>query len=193
MGARSGLGVAGRQGGLADTEAALELIGLQVAECHGQSVGGIGRFGDFLQAELGANHKLHLAFVGMAIASHAGFDFAGGIAADLYGMLFRGEKNDATHFREAQRGAHVQCGEDRFYGEDTGLELLKQLAKTSVNIVKSCTRRELPALWRNFRGAIVENVTAAAGAFDDGVTGGTGGGWIDAENAKSAESFGHDK
>ena len=193
LGAHSCLAVAGRQVGLVYTEAALELIGLQVAQGYRQGIGGIGGFGDFLEAELCADHELHLAFIGMAVAGDAGFDFAGRVAADLQGMLLGGEQDDAADFGETQGGAHVQCGEDGFHCHDVGLELLDQLAEASVNVAESRAGRKPLAFWMNFPGAVVENVARAAGAFDDGVASGAGGGGVDAQNAKSGESFGHGK
>ena len=98
MPAGAGLGGSGREISFADAEAAFELVSFEMAQGDGQGVGGVGRFRDFLQVELRANHELYLAFVGVAVAGDRGFYFAGRIAADFDGMLFRGEQDYATDF-----------------------------------------------------------------------------------------------
>src|ERR1700732_2338441 len=82
------------------SETPRELFTLDVAEGHGESVGGIGGLGSYLHFQKGAHHQLHLFFVGVPIASHTSFHFARRIGKDFNAMLLRGKQHDAAHFGE---------------------------------------------------------------------------------------------
>lgn len=84
-----------------------QLFALQMAERDRQSIGGIGRFGEFAHLQERANHSLHLALIGVAVTGDASFYFARGIAVNNDTALGGGQEDDAADFGETERGAHV--------------------------------------------------------------------------------------
>ena len=156
-----------------------------MAQSDGEGVGGVGGFGKLLQTKLGADHLLHLTFVGMPVACDTGFDLARGIAADGEAGLLRGEKDHAAHFGEAQGGAHIKGGEDRFYGHDLRLEFPDEAREKLVDVVKNSGGGGLLTLGGDFQGTVMEHAAGGVLHFDDGIAGGAGGGGIDAKNAKT--------
>ena len=69
-----------------------KLCGLNVAERNGERVGGVGRLGRFTHAQQRAHHQLHLLFVGVPVAGHAGLHLARRIAARGNSVLGRGQQ-----------------------------------------------------------------------------------------------------
>ena len=83
-----------------------------------------------------ANHNLHLALVGVAVASNARFDFARRIASDFNIVLLGREQNHAANLSEAQRGSHIQSRKYGFHGQSLGLELSKKFAEQGVDVAE---------------------------------------------------------
>jgi hypothetical protein len=90
-----------------NTEAALPLIGLQMAQGDGEGIGNVGGFGKFLQAKLRADHQLHLAFIGLAVAGDTCFNLAWRIAVDVKSMFFGGKEDNAAYLGQTQGGSNV--------------------------------------------------------------------------------------
>lgn len=89
------------------SEAFFELPRLQITQADGERVGSVRRLGSFLHMQKRADHHLNLTFVGMAITRYAGLYFARRIAADLDMVLFGSEKNNTTHFSQAESRSHI--------------------------------------------------------------------------------------
>ena len=100
-----------------------------MAQGDGESIGGVGRFGEFAHLQKSANHNLHLALVGVAVTGDTGFDFAWRIAVNGNAALGSSEENDTANFGEAKSRAYVQGGEDGFDGKGVGGELVEQMAE----------------------------------------------------------------
>jgi len=159
---------------------------LEVAKGDGEGVGGVGRLRKFLQAELSADHLLHLALIGMAVTGDTGLDFPGGITADSEASLLGGKKDDAANLGEAQGGAHIQRGKDRLHGHDVRLKLTDEAAEELMNITENRRRRGFLAFRGDFPRTVVENAAFTIQNLDDGVAGRASSGRIDAEDAKGA-------
>ena len=119
-----------------------KLCGLHVAERDGKRVGGVGGLGRFAHAQQRAHHQLHLLLVRVPVAGHGSFYFARRIAAHGDASLRRGQQNHAANFGQPQRRFHIERGEYRFDRDAVRLEFLDQCGSA----------------WREFRGAVRENV-----------------------------------
>jgi len=177
-----GLRLARELGG-GNGETGAGLFRLKMAKGDSEGIGGVGGFGKFGHLEEGADHDLHLALVGIAVASYGGFHFAGRVAVDGEIVLGGGEQDDAADFREAEGGADVEGAENAFEGQGLRRELIDELADAGVNILQGGAEGFGVTFGGDAQGAVMEEDAAAAIAFDDAVTGGAGGGGVDAEHA----------
>ena len=168
-----------------NAEAALQLVDLQMAEGHGKSIGGVGRFGKFLQAQLRADHELHLAFIGLPVASHTCFDLARRIAVNVQAMFFGGKENYTTHLGQAKGRAHVERSEDGFDSENLRLESANQIAQAGMDVLEDGTGGHLLAFGGDFQGSVMEDATSATDALNHGVSGGPCGGRINTEDTQA--------
>ena len=155
---------------------------MRVAERDGESVGGVGRFGVFGQAQRGGDHLLHLLFGCGAVTGDAGLHFARRITVGGNGGLRGGEQHHAAHFGEFQRGAHIQRGENGFDGDGVWRELRNQLSNQFVDFAEA--RGEGGACGK-FQGAEAQQARGGADEFDYAVACGAGDGGINAENAEA--------
>ena len=170
-----------RKRGMGNSETTLQLVHLQMAEGHRESVGGVGRLGKFAQAKLRADHELYLALIGVPVSGDARFNLARRVAVDMKAVLFGSQEDHAADLGETEGGTHVERGENGFDGEHVGLKSANQVAKAGMNIVERGTGRHLPALDWNFQRTVEEGAASAADAFNYRVTGGTGRGRINTE------------
>ena len=159
-----------------------------MTESDSEGVRGIGGLRQFLQSELRANHLLHLAFVGMTVASDARLDLARRITAYGKPSLFRGEQDDAAYFSEAQRSAHIQGGKYGFDGHNLGPEFANQAAEQYVDVMQNRALGGPPALRRHLQRSVMKHAAIAAEHFNDSVASRAGGSWIDPKNAKTVGS-----
>ena len=169
-----------------DPESSFEAVGLEVAKGDGKGVRGVGRLRKFLQAELSADHLLHLALVGMTVTGDAGLDFTRRVAADGEASLLGGEKDDTPDLGEAQGGTHVQSGKDGLNGHDLRLKLMDEAAEEFMDIAENRSGRGFLAFRSNFQCSVMENAAFAAQNFDDGVAGRPCSGRINTEDAEGA-------
>ena len=90
-----------------DAEALLRLRELNVTESDGERVGGVRRLRNFFERKNGANHLLHLRFIGVAVSGDGGFHFARRLTVHGNIALRGGEENYSADFREAQSGFDI--------------------------------------------------------------------------------------
>jgi len=150
-------------------------MSLQVTESHRERVSGIRGLGDFGHAQERADHKLHLALIGVAVAPDRGFHLAWRVAVNGQSVLRGGEQDHAADFRETQCGADIQRRKNGLDSHYIGDELVDETAKEGVNILESRARRFLSAFGGNAQGAVMQALAIASLAFDDGVAGRSGG------------------
>ena len=100
-----------------------------MAQRHGQSVRSVRRLRCFVHGEQRPYHQLHLTLARVAVPGDVGFHFARGVAVHFQAVLCGRQKNHASHFRQAQRGAHVERRENALNGHGVGGKLFDQPAQ----------------------------------------------------------------
>lgn len=173
----AGGALVGRRGNR-DAEASLRVVGLHVAKRDGEGIGRIGRLRSFGHGQKRTDHKLNLAFVGMAVAGNAGFDFARRVAVHGEAVLFSSEEHDAADFSKAQGGAHVEGAEDAFDRHHIWMKFLHELAERRVDFAESSAGGLLSVGRRSAQRTVVNGAATPAIRLDDAVTGRAGRGWI---------------
>jgi hypothetical protein len=160
-----------------------------MAQRNGQSVGGVGRLRDYVHGEKCAHHRLHLAFVRVAMAGNVGFHFARRIAMHFQTMLRGGQEHHATHFRQPKGRTHVQSCEDTLDGQDIGRIGFDQSANQLMYIPQGSARTRHLAFCVYLQGAIVQHPAAPAIAFDYPVARRPYGRGVDPQNAHPSVLF----
>ena len=142
---------------------------MQVTQRHGQRVGRIRRFGQLFHREQGTNHGLHLALIGMAMASDVGLHFTWRVAVNLQTILRGGQQDHAAHFRKPKSGAHVESSEDAFNSQSVTRVVLEKTENQLRNIQKSRYGTRCKGVAHGLERSKMEHVAAAAITFDNAI------------------------
>ena len=161
------------------------LLGLQVAEGHGEGIGGVRRLRRFAHLQERAHHQLHLLFVRVAVTGHGGLHFARRIAVHHDAALSSGQQDHAAHLGQPQSGSHIQRSENRFHGKHVRREIVDQLAEQRVDILEDGADALFLALRSDFQCTIMQQAAAATVALDDSIAGRASGCGVYAEYAET--------
>ena len=117
---------------------------MQVANRHGQRVGGVVRRGRFRKAEQQLDHLLHLVLFGATVADHRALDLGAGVYSTTgQPALDRGQHGDAARVPELQRGAGVDGVKDRLsIATQSGWQRDEQRRELSVDAGEALWERD---------------------------------------------------
>src|SRR5580693_474940 len=94
--------------------------GVQVADGDGESVGGVGGFGNLIEVEEARHHLLDLMFFGAAVSDYGGLDGERRIFGDFESDGSGGEHGDSADLAKFESRLHIGGVENVFDGDAVG-------------------------------------------------------------------------
>ena len=107
---------------------------VDVADGDGEGVGGVGRFGSFVEFEEAGDHELDLLFRCKTVADDGALDGQRGVFGDEETAVRRGHHSDATDLAELECALGVGGEEDFFDGDDFGLPEQEERGELGVDL-----------------------------------------------------------
>ena len=151
---------------------------VDVADRHGQRVGGVVGPRRLGQPEQALDHVLHLALGRAARAADRALDLLRRVVHAGHRALAGGEQHDAAGLADRERGTHVLAEVERLEGHRRGRVLAQQVVQAGVDRGQAVGRR---VARRGVDDAAVERDQAPAALRDDAVAG-RGQAGVDAED-----------
>jgi hypothetical protein len=121
----------------------------------------------------------------MAVARDRGLDFAWRVTMYFQVMLGGSQQHHAAHFRQPQRGAHVQCGENALDRHGIRRELFDQPAEQRMYILKRGARALFAPLCGDRQCTKMQHPAVSPVALDDAITRRSHRGRVHTEHAHS--------
>jgi N-acetylmuramoyl-L-alanine amidase len=107
---------------------------VDVADGDGESVGGVGGLGSFVEVEQAGDHELDLFFGGEAVADYGALDAERGVFGDGEAAVGCGQHGDSADLAELEGALGVGGEEDFFDGDHLGLPELEECGEFGVDL-----------------------------------------------------------